>query len=268
MRRILWMLPLTASLVLPAFTHADDASFLFSNPATTVLNSVGTGTLDASTDPAYARILIQMNAIRIQNNELLNAIRALQTEMAALQTQANTPLSVTSSQPAGITAQTLPSNTSSIGIPSSSTGGFSFGHRSTSTGGIVTTLSSTGTIMPKYQTIINKINSTSGAILSSNGFTGGTIPVFEFIEPNAFFIGIDGGKGNSGSKIFDRKVLYTYNTVSYDLSIVGIFDWDVSTQRYKTVYGTNPYAKAHRIRIVNPLVHMKLIDDTTSSSST
>ena len=130
-----------------------------------------------------------------------------------------------------------------------------------------TARASTGSILPRYQRIIDQINASSGTILQANSLTGGSIALFEFVDPDAFFIGIDDGKGTANS-MFARKILYRYDTTTYALTVTGIFDWDAAKNRYQTIYGANPYAKSQRVRITNPLYRGKILTAPTTASAT
>lgn len=119
-----------------------------------------------------------------------------------------------------------------------------------------------------YQKVINQINTTLPTILADNGLDGsGAIGLFEFMEPNAFFVSIDDGKNPAGVTAFKTKILFQYDA-NLNFTKIGLFDLDYTSQKYKTVFGTNPYTKATRTRIQNPLYKGKLFDAVTTSSTT
>lgn len=118
-----------------------------------------------------------------------------------------------------------------------------------------------------YNKIVDQINTNLPSILSENSLSGsGTIGLFEFIEPNVFFISIDDGKNPTGVMAFKTKILYTYDT-NFNLTKIGLFDLDYTSQKYRTVFGTNPYSKSQRTRVPNPLYKGKLLLISTVSST-
>ncbi|EKD65941.1 MAG: hypothetical protein ACD_49C00074G0018 [uncultured bacterium (gcode 4)] len=122
----------------------------------------------------------------------------------------------------------------------------------------------------KYNQIIDKINNDSGNIFSNNNLsTNSTIWLFEFIEPDAFFISIDDGLNPTGVTAFKTKILYNYDK-NLVLKVSWIFSLDYKSWYYITKFGKNPYAKSIRIRVKNPNYKWKLLQDSqvTNSSST
>ena len=138
----------------------------------------------------------------------------------------------------------------------------------TASGATIVSTGSTGNA--KYDTIISKVNKEFSFILSANNLSAsGSIGLFEFIEPNAFFISIDDGNNPAGVTAFKTKILYQYTTYgSLVFTTVGVFDLDYTSQKYITKYGKNPYASATRIRIKNPNYKGKLLEESTTSTST
>jgi hypothetical protein len=64
----------------------------------------------------------------------------------------------------------------------------------------------------KYDKLIQLTNDILGSTLSSKNIDPkATIGLYEFIEPNAFFISIDDGKNEPGITAFPYKFLYTYD---------------------------------------------------------
>ncbi len=118
----------------------------------------------------------------------------------------------------------------------------------------------TGPKSDVYTKIVNKINAGLPTILADNNLSAsGAVGLFEFIEPNGFFISIDDGKNPAGITAFKTKIAFTYDA-NLNLTKVGVFDLDYTVERYKTVFGTNPYTKSTRIRIQNPLYKGKLLE--------
>lgn len=95
-------------------------------------------------------------------------------------------------------------------------------------------------------------------------WTGSSIWLFEFIEPSSFFISIDDWKNPKWVTAFKKKILYTYDK-NYNLNVSWTFNLDYATQYYITKSGKNPFAKATRIRIKNPIYNGKLLDTNTTS---
>ena len=120
-----------------------------------------------------------------------------------------------------------------------------------------------------YSAIMKSINANLPNILSENTLDGsGVIGLFEFIEPNAVFISIDDGKNPAEVSAFKTKILYTFDN-NLSLTRIGLFDLDYASQKYRTVFGTNPYTKSTRVRIQNPLYNGKLFEVTmTNTGST
>ena len=64
----------------------------------------------------------------------------------------------------------------------------------------------------KYDAIVSNVVSDLPNILRKNNITAtGSIGLFEFIEPDAFFISIDDGKNPPGVTMFRTKVLFRYD---------------------------------------------------------
>ncbi len=124
----------------------------------------------------------------------------------------------------------------------------------------------------KYNILVNKINSISASIFTENSLPNySAIWLFEFIEPSNFFISIDDFANPDWVTAFKRKILYSYDG-NYNLKVEWIFELDYKTQYYITKSWKNPFAKAKRIRIKNPIYKWKLLDDSweqiSSSNST
>lgn len=120
----------------------------------------------------------------------------------------------------------------------------------------------------KYNAVMSNMSVDLAKILSTNNITAtGSIGLFEFIEPDAFFISIDDGLNPAGVTAFKTKVLFKYD-VNFNLSVVGVFNLDYATQRYVTVRGSNPYVTGTRVRIKNPTYKGKLLEETAAATNT
>ena len=119
----------------------------------------------------------------------------------------------------------------------------------------------------KYNQIIDKINNLSGDIFSKNNLsTSSTIWLFEFIEPNVFFISIDDGLNPAWVTAFKTKILYSYDK-DLNLTVIWIFSLDYKSQYYITKFWKNPYARTTRIRVKNPSYTWKLLPEYQSNIS-
>lgn len=115
---------------------------------------------------------------------------------------------------------------------------------------------------------MKSINEKLPSILKEYALSGsGVIGLFEFIEPNAVFISIDDGANPVGITAFKTKIAYTFDS-NLTFTRVGLFDLDYTTQMYRTVSGSNPYAKSIRVRVQNPLYKGKLLELSANSAPT
>lgn len=115
--------------------------------------------------------------------------------------------------------------------------------------------------------VIKQANANLGTILSENNLPGySAIGLFEFIEPNAVFLSIDDGKNPDGVTAFKTKVVYTFDK-NLTFTKVGLFDLDYASQKYRTLFGSNPYTKSVRTRMENPSYKGKLLNLTLSSGT-
>ena len=120
----------------------------------------------------------------------------------------------------------------------------------------------------KYDKLVQMTNEILADTLATNKIDAkATIGLYEFVEPNAFFISIDDAKNEPGITAFPYKFLYTYDK-NYTLTQIGFFKLDQKTELYVTISGSNPYAKTGRIRVKNPLYKGKLLDEVASTSTT
>ena len=58
------------------------------------------------------------------------------------------------------------------------------------------------------------------------------------------------GTGTTG--IYDIKILYQFEKTEYKRKLIGIFDYDNSTGRYKTRTGNNPFGGVARVFVRDP----------------
>lgn len=117
----------------------------------------------------------------------------------------------------------------------------------------------------KYNKIIDRINLLAPDIFVEYWIgSGSSIGLFEFVEPNSFFISIDDGKNPAGVTAFARKVLYSY-TEDLQFTVIWVFELDYRTQFYITKFGKNPFTKSNRIRIKNPIYKGKLLDNDVAT---
>ncbi len=113
----------------------------------------------------------------------------------------------------------------------------------------------------KHDKIIEIINNSSQWIYKENNLDStSNIWLFEFIEPNHFFISIDDGKNPSWITAFKTKILFQYDN-NYNLTKKWVFDFDLKLWLYKTIFWSNPFAWTIRIKVKNPIYKWKLLDD-------
>lgn len=118
----------------------------------------------------------------------------------------------------------------------------------------------------KYSVIMEYVTKNLSSILSQNNISAtGSIGLFEFVEPNSFFISVDDGNNPTGITAFKTKVLFQY-TNSLMLNVTGMFDLDYGSERYVTVRGSNPFAKSTRIRMKNPDYKGKLLEEAATAT--
>lgn len=67
---------------------------------------------------------------------------------------------------------------------------------------------------------------------------------------------------------YDAKILYEYNTGTYQRKLVWYFEYDRTTGYYKTKSGNNPFAWVTRTFIRDPYVSTAIVPTTAVSSST
>ncbi|MDQ1344373.1 MAG: hypothetical protein QG650_1094 [Patescibacteria group bacterium] len=132
-----------------------------------------------------------------------------------------------------------------------------------------TSSSSTGNA--EYDAVIRAVTAQFSDILKENGLPSDSeLGLFEFIpEKRAFFISIDDGKNPAGVTAFKTKMLFHYDS-GYKTSVAGVFDLNYDVQKYKTLFGSNPYSSSSRVRVKNPSYKGKLLDDvpTTAPAAT
>lgn len=75
----------------------------------------------------------------------------------------------------------------------------------------------------------------------------------------------------TATNAYDAKILYEYNTGTFQRKLIGLFELDRSTGFYKTKSGTNPFAWVSRVFIKDPKSETAIIPTTSmtwSSTST
>jgi hypothetical protein len=188
-------------------------------------------------------------------NQLITSLQNTVSKYAETIKQLQDENAKLKSQIAGVTSTTVASSTVS---------------NAASTGTVAIITPSTISSVDKYNKLIDKINFMSEEIFASNNLSKtSSIWLFEFIEPSSFFISIDDKKNPDGVSAFKRKILYSYDK-NLNLNVDWIFDLDYASWYYKTLQWKNPFAKATRIKLKNPIYTWKLIvstDSTTVSTS-
>lgn len=114
---------------------------------------------------------------------------------------------------------------------------------------------------------MKRANANLGTILLENHLPGySAIGLFEFIEPNSFFISLDDGNNPAGVTAFKTKILFNFDN-NLTFTKVGLFDLDYASQKYRTVFGTNPHINSIRVRMANPSYKGKLLDTTNTGNT-
>lgn len=230
MKKTFAVLALAATVSMPAFSYAETT-----DPAV-----IKADVLDAITR------LVKRYEARIAELETENA--KLKAENAALKTGKNAVETAKPQAPAA-------------------TGTVSSAPATPSKPAAVTTGSGTGNA--EYDAIIKDLNANFVDVLRENGLPGSSqLGLFEFVQgKRAVFVSIDDGKNPPGVTAFKTKILFSYDA---DLvtSVAGVFDLNYDVQKYKTVFGSNPYSTAVRIKIKNPAYKGKLLDEAAPAAST
>lgn len=132
-----------------------------------------------------------------------------------------------------------------------------------------TTAANSSTGNAEYDALIKSTNASLSDILKENGLSETSqLGLYEFVTgKKAFFVSIDDGKNPAGVTAFKTKILFTYDA-DYKTSVTGIFDLNYDVQKYKTTYGTNPFASGTRVRVKNPAYTGKLLEETAVSATT
>ena len=79
------------------------------------------------------------------------------------------------------------------------------------------------------------------------------IAAYEFVQTGAMdhiFTDIVIGTGTTG--IYDMKILYQFDKSEYKRKLIGIFIYDISTGRYITKNGSNPFGGVARVFVRDP----------------
>lgn len=118
-----------------------------------------------------------------------------------------------------------------------------------------------------YSAVIKQANANLGTILSENSLPAySAIGLLEFIEPNAVFLSLDDGNNPADVTAFKTKILYTFDE-NLSFTKVGLFELDYASQKYRTIFGNNPYTKSVRTRMENPSYKGKLFDVVANNST-
>ena len=201
-----------------------------------------TGALRVDINDAIQRLVNKYEA-RIAELETENA--QLKSDLAALKgTAVSTPVTV-----AAPTVSTGATATKPTTVVSSATG------------------ASTGNA--EYNALIKATNAALPSILKENGLSEtAQLGLYEFVNgQKAFFVSIDDGKNPAGVSAFKTKILFTYDS-NLATTVSGVFDLNYDLQRYKTVFGTNPFAAVARTRVKNPAYTGKLLEESATSTGT
>lgn len=202
-------------------------------------------------------------------DELQKENTRLKTELESLKVSATQKSQQTS---ASTTVQpTTPAKDTSIGMPATLSGKtLSNLLNYTFTGQVLTTagMPLVSTKSDMYKKLIEKSMRHLPSLIQEYGLSAdSSIGLFEFVEPNGFFISVDDGKNPVGVTAFKMKFLFHYDT-DLNLSKSGVFDLDYGVSRYVTVFGSNPYSKASRIVLRSPAYSGNLFSIVATSTGT
>lgn len=118
-----------------------------------------------------------------------------------------------------------------------------------------------------YNAVVKRANDQLKNIqIENNLSTDSVIGLFEFIEPNAVFISLDDGNNPADVSAFKTKVLYTFDN-NLNFTRIGLFDLNYASQKYRTLFGSNPYTKALRVRVENPGYKGQLLNKTGTTNT-
>ena len=121
----------------------------------------------------------------------------------------------------------------------------------------------------RYGNFIQKTQNDWSWIIWAYKFNSGAyIWGFEFVKQwndnHAFIDIVYDPKAWTG--IYDAKILYEYNTGTFQRKLIGLFEFDRTQWLYKTKTGNNPYPGVQRTFIANP--YIKGIVSVITSSNT
>lgn len=116
--------------------------------------------------------------------------------------------------------------------------------------------------------VIAKITSDFPRVLKDHDLPTDTqMGVFEFVNgTGAVFVSLDDEKNPEGVTAFKNKILYRYDA-SGKIAVMGVFDLDYASQKYRTLSGSNPFGGSVRTKVKNPSYKGKLLDLPTTSTS-
>lgn len=228
---------------------------------TQVMASTTMTSSEAESMVAQMKTILDQYASKIQALEMENALLKTEISKAGIKI----PLSLYS----GSTMQTSPTsnNTSATGTVISSSG-------NTTTG---TGLSSSITenlkinFGTKYTGFITRIHAEWAWIqwaykLPKTAYIWG----YEFIKQwsdNNVFVDIVYDIATA-TNAYDAKILYEYNTGTYQRKLIWFFEFDRTTGYYKTRSGNNPFAGVARTFVQDPLATKSVIPTTVLTGST
>jgi len=208
------------------------------------------------------KAILDQYATRIKYLEVENAVLREEVRKAGIQI----PLSAYS----GAIIQTNTSTT--ITTPTTSTGtttAITTTPSSASISGSIATL--TTQYGARYAGFIARIHSEWTGIqwaykLPTTAYIGG----YEFVKQwsdNHVFVDIVYDVATA-TNAYDAKILYEYNTGTYQRKLVGFFELDRTTGYYKTRSGNNIFAWVARTFVRDPLAQSTVVPATATSSGT
>lgn len=213
------------------------------------------------------KAILDQYAIKIKALEQENNV--LRTEM--MKAGIKIPLSAYTVT-TGIATQTGTNQTgSSITSPSTGTLSGSVNQAPTpTTSGSVVSSGKESAIIAQYGTqiggFINKIHTDWSAIQSAYKLqTGSYIGAYEFVKTtqnNQVFVDIMYSGTYTG--VYDAKILYEYNTGTFQRKLIGFFEYDKKRGSYTTRTGTNPYAGVARNIIIDPYLSTVTVQNTNT----
>jgi hypothetical protein len=122
----------------------------------------------------------------------------------------------------------------------------------------------------QYANFIRKIHTDWKAIQEAYTLPPGSmIGGYEFIKKdsnNHVFVDII-YSGSTLTGVYDTKILYQYDTLSFKRKLIGLFVYDQKTGFYTTKTGTNPFAWITRTFIADPTAKTNIVPTTISQTT-